>query len=292
MSTDKKIWGQPIKSNSLSKIKSTRWQCTECGKIRNTMQPARVPKLCYHCENTEFEPEIIQRDIKAAKTLFPDKIIRVKVQDLKINPYQSEYYSTKQENLEEYSLLKESIQKNGIKVPLQITQDNVIIGGHTRHRIALELGMKDVPCTQALFDLTDDELHLHFLEDNWLRKGKKSTDKKKVYSDIMVLVKKKYPNWEYLIRENKSNIQEKLEDAGLSTKGAEHIARQERRKAKKTDNIKKSGVIDSDYLGIVKRINYALDIFLDTNDETREKAMPTIQNMIGKVTEKIKVGKK
>jgi ParB-like chromosome segregation protein Spo0J len=46
---------------------------------------------------------------------------------------------------EAYEFLKNDIQENGIRTPLEVTKEKVILCGHERHRIALELGLEKVP---------------------------------------------------------------------------------------------------------------------------------------------------
>jgi len=106
------------------------------------------------------------------KKLFDDKIKMVPVMKLKINPYQSYYFNKGDggRSTHKKEHLKASIKKYGIKVPIQITQDFIIIGGHSRHSIALELDFEKVPCTMATYKLKDHELRLHTLEDNYLQK--------------------------------------------------------------------------------------------------------------------------
>lgn len=58
-----------------------------------------------------------------------------------------------------------SIEEFGFKVPIIIDQDNVIVCGHTRHKAALELGMKNVPCIVA-DDLTEQQVRAFRLADN------------------------------------------------------------------------------------------------------------------------------
>lgn len=66
----------------------------------------------------------------------------MRISELKIN---EEYESlVPRVTDEEYALIKESIQKNGIKVPIVINKDNVVIDGHTRIKICKELNITDI----------------------------------------------------------------------------------------------------------------------------------------------------
>ena len=46
---------------------------------------------------------------------------------------------------DEYQTMKASIQQHGIREPIVINMQNVVIDGHTRIQIAKELGLKEVP---------------------------------------------------------------------------------------------------------------------------------------------------
>lgn len=64
-----------------------------------------------------------------------------------------------------YLMIKDSIVANGIKQPLLVQQDTaMILGGHTRCEIAIELGMDEVPVQYVEAD-EDEALYL-LLEDN------------------------------------------------------------------------------------------------------------------------------
>lgn len=59
----------------------------------------------------------------------------------------------------------ESIKEFGFKVPLVISQDNVVITGHTRLKAAKKLGIKEVPCVIA-DDLSEAQIKAFRLVDN------------------------------------------------------------------------------------------------------------------------------
>ena len=62
-----------------------------------------------------------------------------------IRPYEKN--PRKNDNAVKY--VAESIKEFGFKVPLVISQDNVVITGHTRLKAAKKLGIKEVPCVIA-----------------------------------------------------------------------------------------------------------------------------------------------
>jgi len=217
---------------------------------------------------------------KSGKKLFSG-VTLVNTKKLKINPYQKNWFSIGQSKASEKpEHLTESIKKYGIKTPVKITKDYLIIGGHRRHQIALQLGLEKIPCQIANYDLTDDELKLHTIEDNYLQRELGSSQKKAIYSDLIGLVKKEFPNWEYMIREDRGKLQQSLESLGLSTKTAEKISIQERRKAHREDSARIKGVIQTDYHSMIKNANNLAKVYEDTNKETKNKAKPEILRLL------------
>lgn len=58
---------------------------------------------------------------------------------------------------EEYSALKLSIQEEGIKLPLVVNSQNLLLDGYTRYQAAKELGLCDVPVEIKSFDSEEEE---------------------------------------------------------------------------------------------------------------------------------------
>lgn len=61
--------------------------------------------------------------------------------------------------------VKNSIQEFGFKVPIIVDEAGSIVCGHTRYKVALELGMSHVPCIVAS-DLTPKQIQAFRLVDN------------------------------------------------------------------------------------------------------------------------------
>ncbi|MCL6441863.1 MAG: ParB N-terminal domain-containing protein [Alicyclobacillus sp.] len=69
-----------------------------------------------------------------------------------------------------YQFIRATIVEHGIEDPLKVqTGTNIIIGGHTRHRIALELGLPEVPVTY--YDVDDETARYMMVVDNHKRIG-------------------------------------------------------------------------------------------------------------------------
>ena len=75
------------------------------------------------------------------------------------------YKNNPRKNDKAVPYVMESIQKFGFKVPLIIDKDNVIVTGHTRHKAAIKLGLKEIPCIKA-DDLSPEQIKAFRLADN------------------------------------------------------------------------------------------------------------------------------
>lgn len=75
------------------------------------------------------------------------------------------YEKNPRRNDEAVKYVMESIKEFGFKVPIVIDKDNVIIAGHTRHKAAKKLKIKEVPCIVA-DDLTEEQVKAFRLADN------------------------------------------------------------------------------------------------------------------------------
>ena len=62
-------------------------------------------------------------------------------------------------------IVAKSIQNFGFKNPIVCTDDYEIINGHTRHKAAQKLGIKEVPCIIAS-DLTKEQIMAFRIADN------------------------------------------------------------------------------------------------------------------------------
>ena len=87
--------------------------------------------------------------------------VEIAVNDIK--PYEN----NPRNNSKAIPVVAESIRKFGMRQPLVLDQENVIIIGHTRYCAAKYLGMKTVPCVIAS-DLTENQATALRLADNRL----------------------------------------------------------------------------------------------------------------------------
>ena len=76
-----------------------------------------------------------------------------------------EYENNPRNNEEAIQAVANSIKEFGFKVPIVITNDNIIIAGHTRLKAAVSLGLEEVPCIIA-DDLDEAQIKAFRLADN------------------------------------------------------------------------------------------------------------------------------
>lgn len=87
------------------------------------------------------------------------KIVELAVKDLV--PYEN----NPRHNEDAVKFVAASIKEFGFRVPIIVTDDNVIVAGHTRLLAAKELGLEKVPCIRA-DDMTEEQIQAFRLADN------------------------------------------------------------------------------------------------------------------------------
>lgn len=93
-------------------------------------------------------------------------IITKKISDLK--PYKNNPKIHTEQQIEQ---IAKSIElTKGLRQPIVIDKNNVIVCGHGRYLAALKLGYETVPC-ELLDDLTEDEIRAYRLIDNRISEG-------------------------------------------------------------------------------------------------------------------------
>lgn len=104
-------------------------------------------------------------------SLIPDY---VNPKTLKENPWSRKLFPELRGK--QYDLLKDDIDRNGIMVPIEVNGNNVILKGHERCRVAIELGLKKVPVVVFENQGWSDEIyeawqHVRIVTDNLARKA-------------------------------------------------------------------------------------------------------------------------
>lgn len=87
------------------------------------------------------------------------EIIELNIDDLKV------YENNPRNNDEAVEYVKKSIKEFGMKVPLVVDKNNVIVTGHTRLKACKELGYTKIPCIIA-DDLNEEQINAFRLVDN------------------------------------------------------------------------------------------------------------------------------
>ena len=85
-----------------------------------------------------------------------------------------------------YDLLKEDIKENGIRTPLEVTKDFLILCGHERHRVALELELETVPIEIYPNNSVVDQ-KVRLIKDNLARKDVSYRTKIRCYRELQDL---------------------------------------------------------------------------------------------------------
>jgi len=100
---------------------------------------------------------------------------------LKENKYSRDLFPTLKGDA--YEMLEKDIMETGIRTPLEITKDNMVLCGHERLRIALKLNLKEVPVTYFPSD-SELEQHIRIIKDNLARKSVEFRTKMRCYEEL------------------------------------------------------------------------------------------------------------
>lgn len=116
---------------------------------------------------------------------------------LKQNPYSRKLFPELKG--ESYTMLVEDIKKNGIRTPIEVTKEGLILCGHERHRVALEFALSKVPVEIYPSSNVDDQ-KIRVIKDNLARKAVDIKTKLLCYRELKTLyglkereIFKKYP---------------------------------------------------------------------------------------------------
>lgn len=102
--------------------------------------------------------------------------------DLKIHPLNERYFQT--ESPDYFEKLTRDIKERGVLVPLVVKLDGTVLAGHNRLRIALELGLSEVPVQKVISDLTGEREKEFLIKDNLLRRQLSVQEKKKLILEL------------------------------------------------------------------------------------------------------------
>ena len=132
-----------------------------------------------------------------------DDIVYVDPTTLKPHPDRTKAGTILSEDDGKYKLLAVSIREDGIQDPLKVQKGtNNIIGGHHRWKIAIAMGMKEVPV--RYYDVNDDEARLMMVMDNHKRIGDEKDPMKLAWTFQVVVSKRGFARGGDRAREDKS----------------------------------------------------------------------------------------
>ena len=87
------------------------------------------------------------------------KVVEIKLSDLKL------YENNPRKNDNAVDAVAASFKNFGVKIPLVIDKNNVIVCGHTRYKAAQKIGLETLPCILA-DDLNEEQIKAFRLADN------------------------------------------------------------------------------------------------------------------------------
>lgn len=80
--------------------------------------------------------------------------------------------------------LVESVQTSGIQIPLHVTSDGLILGGHRRHRAAQLARLEEVPC--VVRDIPPEDQLAFMIDENVQRASLSPIEEAQVYRKLLV----------------------------------------------------------------------------------------------------------
>ena len=111
---------------------------------------------------------------------------------LKVNPLNSDFF--REESDDYFAKLRDDVRARGIIVPLLAKRDGVLLAGHNRLRVAMELGLETVPVQYVLDTLPENAEREFIIKDNLYRRQFST-------AEWIGLYKKLYPNFDEQIQQ-------------------------------------------------------------------------------------------
>ncbi|MCU0428210.1 MAG: hypothetical protein MUF71_21565 [Candidatus Kapabacteria bacterium] len=111
---------------------------------------------------------------------------------LQANPLNSDFF--REESDDYFTKLREDVRTRGIIVPLLAKKDDVLLAGHNRLRVALELGLETVPVQYVLDALPEKAEREFIIKDNLYRRQFST-------SEWIQLYQKLYPDFDQIIQQ-------------------------------------------------------------------------------------------
>jgi ParB-like chromosome segregation protein Spo0J len=153
---------------------------------------------------------------------FSSKVEYVDPKKLSPNKLNTEFFA---DNNVDMQKLKDDIFKNGITTPLLVKKDKkTILAGHTRLKVALELGLESVPVQFSEFELSEEQERKFIVSDNLLRRQLNDQQRMNLYRVL-------FPDIDTLLDEKK--------ETGRPKKGALTITKIAEETGQKSETVRK-----------------------------------------------------
>jgi len=150
-----------------------------------------------------------------------------------------------------YEELKADIWLNGIKTPLEVTDDYLIISGHQRYKIALELGFEILPCIISSYR-SEDEMKERLIKDNLLRRQLNPIEKARAGLALEEIEKKRARERQLAGLRQFSTVVANLPQRGEKGKTRDNVAKAIGMSPRQYDKARK--VIESGNKGIIEAV--------------------------------------
>jgi len=162
-------------------------------------------------------------------------IFDVGIDLLKPHPLNKEIYL---EDEKEDKNLEELIKAEGIKTPLFITDDDVILDGHRRYRIAKKLGFKSVPCIIEYPKSREEEFYLILLHNHYrIKKPREIYNEYQLWKKILKPLAEQRRKWKKRVPELRANLPQVLPQGGRVTEQIAKVKGVSRKQLEKIDYI-------------------------------------------------------
>jgi hypothetical protein len=111
---------------------------------------------------------------------------------LRVNPLNSDFF--REESDDYFAKLRDDVRARGIIVPLLAKRDGILLAGHNRLRVAIELGLETVPVQFVLDTLPENAEREFIIKDNLYRRQFST-------AEWIGLYKKLYPDFDEQIQQ-------------------------------------------------------------------------------------------
>jgi ParB-like chromosome segregation protein Spo0J len=150
--------------------------------------------------------------------IISETVFQVEPQDLRPNPFNGLF---KEESSEYFDTLRADIKERGILVPCIAKRNGVLLAGHNRRRISLELKLPRIPVQYVESELTPEQEKAFVIKDNLYRRQLTQEDRLNLYKML-------FPDFDEKIKEetrggDRKTVGSKENDSPLIMQGSEAL---------------------------------------------------------------------